>query len=77
MGRDYTQLILDGVKASPYWSRGASPAWMKLRLRRNGRENAAAPSQVDYIEQELLFVDFTGALSYRHLYYDLYYHLLQ
>lgn len=48
MGRDYTQL-----------------AGMTLRLRRigqeglrqHGRENAAAPSQVDYIEQELLFID--------------------
>lgn len=36
--------------------------WTGLRLRRNGRENAAAISQVDYIEQELLFPDLTGAI---------------
>jgi hypothetical protein len=36
--------------------------WMRLRLRRNGRENAAAPNQVDYIEQELLFTDTTTAI---------------
>jgi len=36
--------------------------WMRLRLRQNGRENAAAPSQVDYIEQELLFTGFTGII---------------
>lgn len=36
--------------------------WMRLRLRQNGRENAAAVSQVDYIEQERLFIDFTAAI---------------
>lgn len=37
-------------------------AGARLRLHRNGRENAAAPSQVGYIEQELLFIDFTAAI---------------
>lgn len=36
--------------------------WMRLRLRRNGRENAAASSQVDYIEQEPMFTDFADAI---------------